>query len=73
MAFDGNKQRPPGKPILRLDRTLWLPLGVVLALVIFFMRLWLPESPRWLMTHGRAQEAQRVIEGIERRFEEDLS
>jgi MFS family permease len=44
-------------------------LGATLALVIFFMRLWLPESPRWLMTHGRAQEAQRVIEGIERRFE----
>jgi MFS family permease len=44
-------------------------LGATLALVIFFMRLWLPESPRWLMTHGRAQEAQRVIEGIEHRFE----
>jgi ribose transport system permease protein len=36
MAFTGNKQSPPGKPVLRLDRTLWLPLGVVLALVIFF-------------------------------------
>ena len=44
-------------------------IGATLALVIFFMRLWLPESPRWLMTHGRAQEAQRVIEGIEHRFE----
>jgi len=44
-------------------------IGATLALVIFFMRLWLPESPRWLMTHGRVQEAQRVIEGIERRFE----
>ena len=43
-------------------------IGASLALVIFFMRLWIPESPRWLMTHGRAAEAQRVIAGIEARF-----
>jgi MFS family permease len=44
-------------------------IGASLALVIFFMRLWLPESPRWLMTHGRADEAHRVIDDIEARFE----
>jgi MFS family permease len=44
-------------------------VGAALALVIFFMRLWLPESPRWLMTHGRSNEAQRVIEDIEHHFE----
>ena len=43
-------------------------IGATLAVLIFFMRLWLPESPRWLMTHGRAEEARRVIEGIERHF-----
>ncbi len=44
-------------------------IGASLACVIFFMRLWLPESPRWLMTHGRADEAHRVVDEIERHFE----
>ena len=40
-------------------------IGAVLAGIVFFMRLWLPESPRWLMTHGRADEAEKVVAGIE--------
>jgi len=44
-------------------------IGAALSLVIFVMRLWLPESPRWLLTHGRAEEAQRVVEGIEHRLQ----
>ena len=40
-------------------------IGAALALVVFFMRLWLPESPRWLMTHGRAAEADAIIAAIE--------
>jgi MFS family permease len=40
--------------------------GALLGLIVFFMRMWLPESPRWLLTHGRAAEATRIVDEIER-------
>jgi MFS family permease len=43
-------------------------IGAILSLTILFMRMWLPESPRWLATHGRAAEAKTVVAGIEDRF-----
>src|SRR5215212_1643997 len=43
-------------------------IGALLGLVIFIMRLWIPESPRWLMTHGRADEANVIVGGIEDEF-----
>ena len=43
-------------------------IGGALGLIILLMRLWLPESPRWLATHGRHAEAERIVTGIEERF-----
>lgn len=45
-------------------------IGAVLGLVIVWMRLWIPESPRWLMIHNRPDEAERIVAGIERHYRE---
>jgi MFS family permease len=40
-------------------------LGPILGLVIIYLRRHIPESPRWMLTHGQAEEAERILEGIE--------
>jgi MFS family permease len=40
-------------------------MGPVLALVVLVVGRTLPESPRWLMTHGRIDEAERELFKIE--------
>ena len=41
-------------------------MGAVLGLAILFVRRFVPESPRWLMMHGRFEEADHVVSMIER-------
>ena len=39
--------------------------GACLGLVVFFMRIWIPESPRWLMIHGQPDRAHAIVADIE--------
>jgi MFS family permease len=41
-------------------------IGAVLGLVVVFFRRWIPESPRWLLIHGRPAEAERILDEVER-------
>jgi MFS family permease len=41
--------------------------GAALALAIVYVRRFLPESPRWLLTHGRPAEAEQIVDEIETR------
>jgi MFS family permease len=43
-------------------------IGATIGLIIVLMRLWIPESPRWLVTHGLPQQAEQVVRGIEAQF-----
>jgi MFS family permease len=40
-------------------------LGAILGVAIILIRRLLPESPRWLMTHGRVEEAEKIVQEIE--------
>jgi MFS family permease len=40
--------------------------GAGLGLVVFVMRMWIPESPRWLMIHGYPDEAHAIVDKIEK-------
>src|SRR5207253_6438111 len=41
-------------------------IGATLGLIVIFFRRWIPESPRWLMIHGRNPEAEEIVAEVER-------
>jgi MFS family permease len=40
-------------------------LGAMLGLGILILRHWVPESPRWLVIHGRNDEAEKIVGDVE--------
>src|SRR4029450_1736970 len=43
-------------------------IGATLGLIVIFFRRWIPESPRWLMIHGRNAEAEAIVGDVERKI-----
>jgi MFS family permease len=41
-------------------------IGATLGLIVLVMRMWIPESPRWLMIHGHPDQARDIVAAIER-------
>ncbi|GFE25915.1 MFS transporter [Streptomyces nigrescens] len=51
-----------------IDGWRWLLVaGALGAAFLQLMRRQLPESPRWLTVHGRGEEAERIVAGLEER------
>ncbi|MDX6388354.1 MAG: hypothetical protein QOD85_2156 [Gaiellaceae bacterium] len=59
--------------IFRLDLgwRLTFGLGAILGIGVLITRRVLPESPRWLMIRGRTEEAEKIVDGIERRVSKE--
>ncbi|MDQ1632388.1 MAG: hypothetical protein QOC80_2360, partial [Frankiaceae bacterium] len=48
---------------------LGLLIGPIIGILIWPVRRNIPESPRWLLTHGHPDEAERIVSDIEREVE----
>ena len=49
----------------RLGWRLAFVIGGLIAAIIIWIRRYIPESPRWLVIHGRPEEASRIVGEIE--------
>lgn len=50
------------------DVTCWRPMfyvGVIPACILLFGMIFMPETPRWLMSKGREEESRRILNRIE--------
>jgi MFS family permease len=47
--------------------------GAIIGLGILLVRRHVPESLRWLFIHGREEEAERIVDSIEREVEEEVA
>jgi len=45
-------------------------IGAGLGLIVFVMRSFVPESPRWLVIHGDADRAAAIVDDIEQRVQQ---
>jgi MFS transporter, putative metabolite:H+ symporter len=61
----------PNKP-LGIDGWRWVVLiGAVGAVLVWWIRLSIPESPRWLANHGRIEEAEVILQDLETRVKQE--
>lgn len=58
---------------LGIDGWRWVVLtGAAGAIFVWWIRRALPESPRWLVQHGRMDEAAQIVSDLERKVVADL-
>jgi len=47
-------------------------IGAISAVFVWFIRRGVPESPRWLISHGHLEEAERATASMEARVAQEL-